>query len=63
MRQILGKVVVNKAIKSPLRKDNNPSFCIYKSKRSDNIYWKDFATGEGGSVRDLQERLCLTIAA
>lgn len=39
-------------ISSPLRKDKNPSLGIYYSKKG-NICYKDFATGESGSLINL----------
>jgi hypothetical protein len=36
--------------KSPLRKDNNPSWGIYED--ATGWHWKDFATGEGGDELD-----------
>lgn len=39
-------------IKSPLRKDNHPSFAVYYT-RGGNIAFKDFATQQGGGVIDL----------
>lgn len=43
------KIQLNKAINSPLRKDNVPSFSIYKAKNNTLMY-KDFATGESGDI-------------
>lgn len=40
---------VGEAFNSPLRKDNNPSFSIFKSKRGELLY-KDFGSGETGNV-------------
>lgn len=42
-------------IKSPIRQDNNPSFSIYLSSKN-KIRFKDFATGDSGSLVDL---LCI----
>jgi hypothetical protein len=55
--QLVPGIKLGKAIKSPLREDNNPSFCIYKSRKSDNIYWKDFGSGVGGDLTELQKLL------
>lgn len=38
-----------RAFKSPLREDKNPSFSVY----ADGRRWKDFGTGEGGTIIDL----------
>jgi hypothetical protein len=43
------QVVINKPISSPFRKDNNPSWSLFRSKRNEIMY-KDFATGETGNV-------------
>ncbi|HKL13707.1 MAG TPA: hypothetical protein VJ907_08885, partial [Halanaerobiales bacterium] len=40
---------IGKPIKSPLRRDNNPSFALYVSKNG-KIMWKDFSTGDSGDV-------------
>lgn len=42
-------------INSPLRQDRHPSFGIYE--HQGKVYWKDFATGDYGSIYDL---LCKT---
>ena len=39
-------------IHSPIRTDNNPSFAIYMSKNNE-VKYKDFATGENGSIYTL----------
>ena len=40
-----------KVISSPFRQDRNPSFALYKT--NGRIHFKDFATGETGSVYDM----------
>jgi 5S rRNA maturation endonuclease (ribonuclease M5) len=46
----IGKQVkLNSPISSPFRKDNNPSWSLFISKRNEIMY-KDFATGETGNV-------------
>lgn len=47
----------NRAINSPLRDDNCPSFSVFKSAKRGNILWKDHATGESGGVFTLVQRL------
>jgi len=42
-------VKVNKPISSPFRKDDNPSWGLFRS-RSGDLMWKDFATGDTGNV-------------
>jgi DNA primase len=44
------EVEIGKAFNHPLREDKNPSFAIYR--KGNNLRWKDFSTGEGGSVFD-----------
>ena len=41
---------------SPLRQDKKPSFGIF-SRDGEHVYWKDFATGDRGSVTDLMMKL------
>lgn len=49
---------LNKAILSPFREEKNPSFCFYLSKNgSENIYWKDFGTGERGNWVDFLKKI------
>lgn len=53
----LGKEIkVNKPISSPLRKDNHPSWSLYRNKKGILVY-KDFATGESGNVINLVQLL------
>jgi DNA primase len=48
----IGEFKVNGVMKSPLRKDKNPSFCIYQSRQTGRLRFKDYATGEKGNVID-----------
>lgn len=41
---------VGKIMQSPLRKDDHPSFGVFKSSISSNLMWKDQATGKTGNV-------------
>lgn len=43
---------IGKSIKSPLRKDKNPSFCIYQNAKG-NLLFKDFGTGDTGDCFQL----------
>ncbi len=48
-RYYLGKnFEIGKVIKSPLRKDTNPSFGIFRSNKDNVLLFKDFGTGETG---------------
>lgn len=42
-------VKINRPMTSPFRKDNNPSWSLFRSNRNEIMY-KDFATGETGNV-------------
>lgn len=46
----LGKFKVGAIYNSPFRKDKNPSFGIYYSKRTKQLLFKDHGTGECGNV-------------
>lgn len=46
----LGKIKVGQIYNSPLRKDDNPSFGLYYSKRTGQLLFKDLGTGECGNV-------------
>lgn len=49
--------IIGKTIRSPLRKDNNPSFTIYHSPYSKTkLKYKDFSNGEQGSCFDFVAR-------
>jgi hypothetical protein len=56
-KSYIGDFKLNRAIKSPFRKDTHPSFCVYASKQYPNLYWKDFATGDKGTWRDFIMRI------
>jgi hypothetical protein len=43
------KLVLNKPVSSPLRKDKNPSFSLFVAKNG-RIMYKDFANGDSGDV-------------
>lgn len=47
---ILEELKIGRAFNHPLREDKQPSFAIYRA--GDNLRWKDFATGDGGSAFD-----------
>lgn len=40
---------INKRIRSPLRKDNDPSFCIFMN-RAGRLMYHDYSTGESGDI-------------
>ena len=44
------KFEVGKVMKSPLRKEEHPSFGIFKASTSGDLLWKDQATGKTGNV-------------
>lgn len=46
----LGEFKVGAIYNSPFRKDKNPSFGIYYSKRSNRLLFKDHGTGECGNI-------------
>lgn len=54
---IEGDFRVGDVMSSPLRKDETPSFSIYKSKRHGSpLFFKDFGSGEfGGAIRFVQQ--------
>lgn len=45
---IPGKFEIGKAISSPFREDNNPSFSIFKAKKNGRLLFKDHAAGYTG---------------
>lgn len=49
------KVPLSRAINSPLRSDNNPSFSLYEA--GDRVRWIDFSLNEEGSVTDFVMKL------
>lgn len=46
----LGTFKIGSIYNSPLRKDKNPSFGVFYSKRTGRLLYKDLATGESGDV-------------
>src|SRR5574344_1769924 len=46
----IGQFKVGMIYNSPFRKDNNPSFGIYYSKRTKQLLFKDHGTGECGNI-------------
>ena len=50
----LGQFKVGMIYNSPFRKDKNPSFGIYYSKRTNQLLFKDHGTGESGNVIKLE---------
>lgn len=46
----LGQIKVGAIYNSPFRKDKNPSFGIYYSKRTKQLLFKDHGTGECGNI-------------
>ena len=46
----LGQFKVGAIYNSPFRKDKNPSFGVYYSKRTKQLLFKDHGTGECGNV-------------
>ena len=52
----LGITKIPTRIKSPLRKDDKPSFGLY-SRDGEHIYYTDFATGDKGHIIDLLRQM------
>lgn len=50
---------IKKSLHSPLREDKHKSFSIYLN-NDGNIRWKDFGTGEGGTIPQLYELITKT---
>lgn len=48
---------IGKAFKSPLRKDEHPSFTVYMSKKDGLLFYHDFGTGESGDAIKFVKRL------
>ena len=46
----LGQFKVGAIYNSPFRKDRNPSFGVYYSKRANKLLFKDHGTGECGGI-------------
>ena len=53
------EVELNNSMKSPLRKDNNPSFGYFVYRDSNEIFFKDFVLGSGDFVVFVQKLLGL----
>jgi hypothetical protein len=53
----LGKFKVGNVISCPWREDKHPSFCVYYSKITDKLLYKDFATGESGDIIAFVKRM------
>ena len=47
VRYLGDEILIGKSIKSPLRKDKNPSFSIYQNSKG-NLFFKDFGNGDSG---------------
>ena len=57
VRYIGDEFLSKRAISSPLRTDNVPSFSVYRGTRTGVIMWKDFVLKESGGVFSLIQRL------
>lgn len=55
LHYFIGKIPINTAVNSPLRKDDKPSFQIVLTPNN-RIYWWDYVTQEKGNIYDLLER-------
>lgn len=53
----LGITCVPEVINSPLRQDNNPSLGLFVNNRTNSLWFKDFGSGEKGSLYDLLARM------
>lgn len=53
----LGITCVPEVINSPLRQDNNPSLRLFINNRTNSLWFKDFGSGEKGSLYDLLARM------
>ena len=53
----LGITCVPEVINSPLRQDNNPSLGLFINSRTNSLWFKDFGSGEGGSLYDLLAKM------
>jgi len=49
-KRYIGNFSIGRVMSSPLRKDKNPSFCIYYSYKNDKLMYKDYATGDSGDI-------------
>jgi len=43
-------IQLGRAISSPFREDNNPSFVFFKGTTDNKLMWHDFATGDSGDI-------------
>ena len=53
----LGITCVPEVINSPLRQDNNPSLGLFINSKTNSLWFKDFGSGEGGSLYDLLAKM------
>lgn len=53
----LGITCVPEVINSPLRQDNNPSLGLFINNRTNSLWFKDFGSGEKGSLYDLLAKM------
>ena len=53
----LGITCVPELINSPLRQDNNPSLGLFINNRTNSLWFKDFGSGEKGSLYDLLAKM------
>lgn len=53
----LGITCVPEVINSPLRQDNNPSLGLFINNRINSLWFKDFGSGEKGSLYDLLAKM------
>lgn len=53
----LGITCVPEVINSPLRQDNNPSLGLFINNRANSLWFKDFGSGEKGSLYDLLAKM------
>lgn len=53
----LGITCVPEVINSPLRQDNNPSLGLFINSKTNSLWFKDFGSGEKGSLYDLLAKM------
>lgn len=53
----LGITCVPEVINSPLRQDNNPSLGLFINNKTNSLWFKDFGSGEKGSLYDLLAKM------
>ena len=53
----LGNFKIGSVINSPFRKDSNPSFCVYYSKKFDKLFFTDYGTKDSGDIFVLVQKL------